>query len=103
MIAAKRQRQFVDKHPRKSIGRLIKALEQELSALDQSIDDAGRCSPAWREKEDLLAAVPGVGPGIARALIAGLPELGQLDRKRIAALAGLAPSARPAQMEPFDR
>jgi transposase len=57
-------------------------------------NDAVRGSPAWRDKEDLLVSVPGVGPTIARTLIAELPELGQLGRKRIAALAGLAPFAR---------
>lgn len=96
MIVAERQRQrrLVEKHLQKSIARLLKALEKELSALDQSIDDAVRGSPAWREKEDLLASVPGVGPVIARTLIAELPELGRLDRKQIAALAGLAPWTR---------
>ena len=53
-----------------------------------------RGSPAWREKEDLLASVPGVGSVIARTLVAELPELGRLDRKEIAALAGLAPFTR---------
>jgi transposase len=53
-----------------------------------------RGSPAWREKEDLLASVPGVGPITARTLIAELPELGTLDGKRIASLAGLAPFTR---------
>ena len=53
-----------------------------------------RGSPAWAEKQDLLASVPGVGPVIARTLIAELPELGALDRRRIAALAGLAPYTR---------
>ena len=53
-----------------------------------------RGSPAWREKEDLLASVPGIGPTIARTLIAELPELGSLDRKQIAALVGLAPFTR---------
>jgi len=53
-----------------------------------------RGSPAWRETEDLLASVPGVGSTIARTLIAELPELGTLDRKQIAALAGLAPHTR---------
>jgi transposase len=51
-------------------------------------------SSAWREKEDLLASVPGVGPTIARTLIAEMPELGALDRRQIAALAGLAPWTR---------
>ena len=96
MIVAERQRQkrLVEKHLQKSIARLLKALQKELSALDQSIDDAVRGSPAWREKEDLLASVPGVGPVIARTLIAELPELGRLGRKEIAALAGLAPWTR---------
>ena len=53
-----------------------------------------RGSSAWRETEDLLASVPGVGPVIARTLIAELPELGHLNRKQIAALAGLAPYTR---------
>jgi transposase len=96
MIVAERQRQkrLATKQLQKSIARLIKALEKELSALDQSIDDVVRGSPSWREKEDLLASVPGVGPTIARTLIAELPELGTLGRKEIAALAGLAPWTR---------
>jgi transposase len=96
MIVAERQRQrqFAAKHLRKSIARLLRALEKELSSLDCDIDDAVRGSPAWREKEDLLASVPGVGPVIARTLIAELPELGTLGRKEIAALAGLAPWTR---------
>jgi transposase len=66
----------------------------ELSSLDTDIDDAVRGSPAWRDKENLLASVPGVGPTIARTMIAELPELGHLDRREIAALAGLAPWTR---------
>jgi transposase len=81
-------------HLKKSIARLLRALEKELTSLDDDIDDAVRSSPAWREKEDLLASVPGVGPTIARTLIAELPELGTLGRKQIAALAGLAPFTR---------
>lgn len=96
MIGAERQREKRMTSPRlqNSIARLIKALEKELSSLDGDIDDAVRGSPAWREKEDLLSSVPGVGRGIARTLIAELPELGKLNRKEIAALAGLAPFTR---------
>ena len=96
MIVAERQREKRMQVPRlrKSIARLLKALEKELASLDGDIDDAVRGSPAWREKEDLLASVPGVGPVIARTLIAELPELGRLGRKQIAALAGLAPFTR---------
>ncbi|MET0689333.1 MAG: IS110 family transposase [Methyloceanibacter sp.] len=95
MIGAERQRQKrAPARIAKSIVRLVKALEKELASLDHDIDDAVRGSPAWRDKEDLLASVPGIGPIIARTLIADLPELGSLDRKKIAALAGLAPFTR---------
>jgi transposase len=96
MIGAERQRErrLTTPHLRKSIARLLKALERELVSVDAEIDDSVRGSPAWREKEDLLASVPGVGSIIARTLIAELPELGQLGRKQIAALAGLAPFTR---------
>jgi len=79
---------------RKSIVRLIAALEKELASLDADIDAGVRGSAVWRAKEDLLASVPGVGPTIARTLLAELPELGTLDGKRIASLAGLAPFTR---------
>lgn len=96
MIGAERQRakRMTSRRLQNSIARIVKALEKELASLDDDIDDAVRGSPAWREKEDLLASVPGVGPVIARTLIAGLPELGRLGRKQIAALAGLAPFTR---------
>jgi transposase len=69
-------------------------LEKELASLNTDIDDAVRGSPAWREKENLLSSVPGIGPVISSTLIAELPELGQLGRREIAALAGLAPFTR---------
>lgn len=96
MMGAERQREKRVTVPRlrKSIVRLLKALERELTSVDTDINDAVRGSPAWREKEDLLASVPGVGPTIARTLIAELPELGQLSRRQVAALAGLAPFTR---------
>ena len=89
-----RERRAVHKRLKKSIARLRKALEKELADIDSEIDDTVRGSPAWREKEDLLVSVPGIGPTIARTLIAELPELGSLDRRAIAALAGLAPWTR---------
>lgn len=96
MMQAERQREkrVAIKRVRKSIARLIAALQKELTELDQAIEEAVRGSPAWREKEDLLASVPGVGPQTARTLIAELPELGTLDRKTVASLAGLAPYTR---------
>ena len=75
----------------KGLARLLKALEAELAAIDPEIDDEVRGSPVWRDKEDLLSSVPGVGPITARTLIAELPELGSIDRRRLAALVGVAP------------
>jgi transposase len=66
-------------------------LEQELAQIDQDLHEQLRASPVWREKEDLLRSVKGVGPVTATTLLAELPELGQLNRKKIAALVGVAP------------
>jgi transposase len=95
MIGAERQREMrAPARVVKSIQRLIKALEKELTSLDDDIDDAIRGSSAWCDKEDLLASVPGIGKTIARTLLAELPELGTLDRRQVAALTGLAPWTR---------
>ncbi|WP_292392967.1 transposase, partial [Mesorhizobium sp.] len=66
----------------------------ELASLDADMDDHIRKSPVWRVNEKLLSSVPGVGPIVARSLIAEMPELGSLGRRQIAALAGLAPWTR---------
>ena len=95
MIGAERQRlKRATAQAAKSIHRLLKALEKELASLDRDIDDHIRGSPAWAAAQDLLTSVPGVGNLTARTLIAELPELGTLDRRQIAALAGLAPWTR---------
>jgi transposase len=96
MIAAEgqRARRISDDRPSRSIARRRKALEKELAELDRLISDHMRGSAVWVEKEKLLASVPGVGKTIASTLIAELPELGSLDRRRIAALVGLAPWTR---------
>ena len=88
MIVAERQREMhAPARVKKSIVRLLKALRRELDSLDGDIDESVKGSPIWREKEDLLASVPGIGTTIARTLLAELPELGTLDRRKIAALA----------------
>lgn len=96
MLTAERQRLKRTSVPRlvKSLKRLIAALEREMEAIDGDLDGAVRASPLWRAKEDLLRSVPGVGPIIARTLLADMPELGALSPKQIAALAGLAPFTR---------
>ena len=69
-------------------------LEQELSDLDQGLPQTLSRSPVWREKDDLLRTVPGVGPQLSLTLLAHLPELGTLNRRQIAALVGVAPFNR---------
>ena len=96
MLGAERQRLGRTLEPRlkKSLKRLIMALEKELGEIDGEIDQVVRTSPVWRRKEALLQSVPGVGPITARTLLAEMPELGSLDRRQAAALAGLAPFTR---------
>jgi transposase len=72
----------------------LRWLDRRIAAVDRDVDDAIQQSPAWRAKEDLLRTAPGVGPVLSRTLLANLPELGQLNRKQIAALVGVAPFAR---------
>ena len=93
-MEANRRRQAAAKSLVKNIDRHLAFLEKELADIDADIDAGVRASPAWREKEDLLTSVPGVGAVTARTLIAELPELGQLDRRKLAALVGVAPFNR---------
>ena len=69
-------------------------LEQELSGSGQDLRETLRRSPVWREKDDLLRTVPGVGEQLSLTLLAHLPELGTLNRREIAALVGVAPFNR---------
>ena len=72
----------------------ISWLEEKLKELNGELSHTLRTSPLWREREDLLRSVPGVGPVVTLTLLAGLPELGTLNRKQIAALVGVAPLNR---------
>lgn len=76
---------------RKSLTKHIAYLDRELAMTESDLDRMVRASPIWRERDDLLQSVPGVGPVVARTLLAELPELGQLNRRAIAKLAGVAP------------
>jgi transposase len=89
-----RRRQLTTKRLIKGIERILAVLQAQLTELERDIGDAVRGTPAWREKEDLLVSVPGIGQKIARTLIAELPELGSLDRHQVAALVGVAPFNR---------
>jgi transposase len=76
---------------RKSLYEHVAWLRKQLKELDRGLDAKLRDTPLWREKDDLLRTVPGVGPVLSRTLLAELPELGTLDRSKIAALVGVAP------------
>jgi transposase len=92
MIVAEKNRQSLA-HPsqRERLKEHVAWLEEELERLDREMTDQIHNSPIWREKEDLLRSVPGVGPVTVTTLLAELPELGLLNRKKIAALVGVAP------------
>ena len=79
---------------RKSLKQHIAYLERELRTTDTELASLVRESPVWREREDLLRSVPGVGPVLSLTLLAEVPELGRLTRKEIAKLVGVAPLAR---------
>ena len=69
-------------------------LEQALAEVDGELDQTLHTSPLWRERDQLVRRVPGVGPTVARTVLAERPELGQGSAKRIATLVGLAPLNR---------
>jgi transposase len=73
---------------------VLKFLQDELDRLNKQIDQLLETNLLWKVKNDLLQSVKGIGPVTSRTLIAELPELGQLSRRQIASLAGLAPFNR---------
>jgi transposase len=79
---------------RASIAAVIALVDAQLVELDGDLDRAVKESPLWRAAEELLRSVPGVGPTLARTLLAELPKLGRLTRRQIAALVGVAPLSR---------
>jgi transposase len=94
MLVAEKNRALVARRAvQPSLRKHIGYLTREIAATERALDTQIRASPVWRETDDLLRSTPGVGPQTALTLIADLPELGQLDRRQIAALAGLAPLA----------
>lgn len=96
MLAAElnRRRQARDRRLEQRIAAHVTWLSRAIAELDDEIQRLIRASPIWREAENLLTSVPGIGDVTAHALIADLPELGRLDRRKIAALVGIAPLNR---------
>ena len=89
-----RQKQATDKVVRSSIAEVCKTLRKQLKQIDENLQALIEETPAWRNKENLLRSVPGIGPQTALSLMAELPELGKCSRQQIAALVGVAPINR---------
>ena len=96
MITAEKNRHALatEKRVRRDIQVHIRWMEKRLDDLNDDIDQWIRQSPLWREKDQLLQSVTGVGPVLASTILGSLPELGTLNRKQIAALVGVAPFNR---------
>lgn len=95
MLTAEKNRLLSASSPiRKRVRVHIAWLERELDHINAELSEAIRQSPVWREKDELLQSVPGVGPVLTSTLLASLPELGTLTNKQIAALVGVAPLNR---------
>jgi transposase len=94
LVAEKNRLHLAHPHVRDDLQAHIAWLEERLDELDCELRHTLQNSPIWREKDDLLRSVPGVGPVLSTTLLAELPELGLLNRKQIAALVGVAPFNR---------
>lgn len=89
-----RQKQCASPRVKATIDGVIATFTKYLDELDTDIGQKIKSSPIWREKEELLLSVPGVGKKTVFSLISELPELGQLNRRQIAKLSGIAPVNR---------
>jgi len=95
MITAEKNRlNTAPKWTSKDIQTNISWLEKCLKKVDKVLKNLLKKSPVWREKDEILQSTPGVGPVLSMTLLSGLPELGTLNRKEIAALVGVAPLNR---------
>jgi transposase len=95
MITAEKNRSYkAGEEVKTNIKAHIDWLQKELDDLNHRLQQMVAASPLWRETDDLLRSVPGVGRVLSLTLLAELPELGKLNRRQIAALVGVAPFNR---------
>jgi len=94
LLAEEQRRSRAPRAIQRQIDQHVRWLRAQLGAVEKDVAQTLRESPVWREKEDLLRSVPGVGPILTTTLLGDVPELGQLNRKQIAALIGVAPLNR---------
>ena len=91
LVAEKNRLHTAHKKNQKSIHKHIQWLEKSLASINEDIDTTIKKSPSWRENDKILQSFKGVGPVVSATLLCDLPELGTLDRKKIATLVGVAP------------
>jgi len=91
---ANRRKQAARPELQNSIDAVLKVLDEQLADIDRQAAELVQTDPAWQERDRMLQSVKGVGPATSLALMADLPELGRLDHKQIAKLAGVAPLNR---------
>jgi transposase len=91
LTAARRRRQSAPPRMRADLQAHIAGLERRMARTDDDLAAALRSSPLWRATDEMLQRTPGVGPILSRTLVAEVPELGALNRQKIAARIGVAP------------
>ena len=94
MTAEKNRLEHASKAVVSDVKSMVRLLEKRIEKLDVKIRETIATDPEQRENYRRLQTVPGIGPKVAQALVVDLPELGQLDRRRISSLVGLAPYAQ---------
>jgi transposase len=93
LVAETNRRQRASKVVKRSIVATIRALKRSRAELEQQVRETIKRSPLHQQKIAMLQQVPGIGPQLARTLVAEVPELGRIGRRQIASLIGLAPHA----------
>jgi transposase len=93
-MESNRLKSCVDPRVRKNLEKHIDWLNQHIDDVEKELDQAVRDNPEWQAKDKLQQSLPGIGPVVSRTLLAGLPELGKVSGRKLAALVGLAPFNR---------
>ena len=88
----------VDPTVRAALERHLAWLKAEVADADRLLAEAVTTSPAWRERDELLRSIPGLGPVSSLTLLAALPELGSLDGGKVSALVGLVPATYSSRL-----
>jgi transposase len=94
IVAEENRARLVPRKVKKQVEKHVRFLRKQLAEIESDLDDEIQNSPIWAAREDLLSSVPGVGKTTARVMLTRVPELGQLSRKKLAMLIGLAPINR---------